>query len=287
MEEQNIQQVENDLLALTDEQLKERIDAAQTEKPQTDGVSVNDLLGGEEAQEEQEIAQPATAEEVKPDTVQPVGNIEDDPRWQPAVDRMIGKRLAAERRKIQDQFAEDKRIADIVRKQYEGKTAQEIESAIVAQMVEEAGLDPSNPRALSLFMDAVSRGNVAAEQPDEPEEPQAAKADDAIVQELSALSDRGLYVAGDLEKLGKEIPDLLAQLKSGKSLYEIAGKRLLEMRLDEATQKSVTAVRQRNNAPRPVGSGGATRKVDFANMSDADFEKVRERLRREGNVRVD
>lgn len=233
---------------------------------------------------------PAQAEpqkEAKPQPEQPKMMSQQD------FDTALGKRMAAERAKMERQAAPIRRIVELARQVFPGKTDEQLLTELSAVRNERMGWTPEQA---ALYDQLAQRG--APQQAEGGQEAQAGPQDaEAAADRLGREADEIEAFDKDFEinKFVSEHPEALPALRAGVSLkalyYGYNSETLIKAAKDEAfsagQKAAVDNIRDRNNnTPTQTSpSAPATPTRDFSKMSRQEFKEFEaeaEKLARQG-----
>jgi hypothetical protein len=244
-------------------------------------MSLDELLDGGAEGEADEEGAPAQKQAKPGNADRGDGKNPEGFRTQADFDRAWGQRQAGMRKQFEREHAEELAIANAVRRRYQGKSAAEIQEAIILDQAKELAADTgySEEEALRMVRARVEfdeRANV----PD--------GVDPKVLKRMSAQMDQYQTKYGI---------DLQAEIEADESLLEFVGEdgdlsgAMIEVqarrKAAEAAQPNRDAQPQRRSVPKPETSGAARSASVAKQLRDSDFARIDAAVQRGLHVRID
>lgn len=209
------------------------------------------------------------------------GKVQEGFRTQADFDKAFGQRSAGLRRQWEREHAEELAIANAVRRRYNGKSAAEIQEAMIQDQARELAADTGYSESEALKM---VRARIEYDQ-------RASAPDNVDPKVLSRLAQQMDHYQ---EKYGI---DLQAEMEADESLLEFAsedgdlGGVMVEV-MARRNAKGVTKPKEsakpnRREVPKPVTSGATRAASGARKMTDADIDRIDRAAQRGAYVRLD
>lgn len=252
-----------------------------------DSISVAELLGKSSKQQAESGEDGATESDASGEEAAPIPNTDHKDKSKPtptlpdqaAIDRAIGARLAAERKKNQA----DLDLARELKTLYAGKSHEDIVKDLTERRAEEMGV---TPEVMAYMKGARAVPDQRDQEPEQQEQSAGGMTTDALVAHVIAETPalKAQYPDFDAMVFIRDNPDAVALMRSGVTLDKAYKLTNLDKILAKATETAKAAgereaadrIRNRNSRvpTSSKGSSGTMGPLNPADLTDEEMDKI-------------